>query len=99
MSPRESNTAGFEVPILMRWDFYLTRAWTVFGSVGFLFGYFPDERDRLKVRGDNIFTPGRRGFFHVVFGGGAMFNFNDRVSLRLDASTQMLAVGVALRFR
>lgn len=90
---------GVMVPILMRWDFFLTRAWTLYGSVGVVFGFFTDDEDRFRVRdARDIFYPSRRpGFFQVAFGGGAMWNFSPNTSLRLDASTQMLAIGVVFR--
>lgn len=91
---------GVMVPILLRWDFFLTRVWTLFGTAGVVFGFFTDDRDRFEVkRARDVFFPGSRpGFFQVALGGGAMINFNAKTSLRLDASTHMLAVGVVFRF-
>lgn len=98
---------GIQVPVLMRWDFFLTRDWTVFGSVGPVFGFYFDDGGggggghgggRFRVEGDEVFRPaGPPGFFGIVFGGGAFYNFSQTAALRLDASTRMLGVGILLR--
>src|SRR5689334_21749049 len=49
---------GVQIPVFMRWDFFLSRVWTVYGEVGVLFGFFGDGHDRFKVKGGDIFRPG-----------------------------------------
>jgi hypothetical protein len=95
----DDNRTGVMFPILMRWDFYLTRAWTVFGTAGVVFSFFTDDDDRFRVRnGQTIFYGGSRpGFFSVALGAGAMWNFRENMSLRFDASTHMLALGLVFR--
>jgi hypothetical protein len=98
----DRSQVGFEIPILMRWDFFLTRAWTVFGSVGPVFGIWFDRagggHGNFEVKGKEIFRPGEApGFFGVSFGGGALYNFSPDTALRLDASTGMIAVGILFR--
>jgi hypothetical protein len=94
------DRAGALIPLLLRWDFFVSRAWTIFGSAGVAFGFFTDDEERFRVRNArHVFLPGTRpGFFQVALGGGALVNFSPSTSLRLDASTHMLAVGVTFRF-
>jgi hypothetical protein len=100
----DDSIVGVQVPVLMRWDFFLTREWTVFGSVGPVFGfYFTDRGGRrggnFELRGSGFVHPGGApGFFGVSVGGGAFYNFSRDAALRLDASTGMLAVGLVWRF-
>lgn len=97
----DQDRLGFQVPVLMRWDFFLTPDWTVFGAVGPVFGFWIDDRGRgrnFHVEGKDVFRPGSPpGFFGVAFGGGAFYNFSPDTALRLDASTGMLAVGFLFR--
>lgn len=96
----DRGQAGFQVPILMRWDFFFTREWTVFGSVGPVLGFWLDRDGgrNFEVRGKDVFRPGGPpGFFGIAFGGGAFYNFSPDTSLRLDASTGMIAVGILFR--
>ncbi len=100
----DQSIVGVQVPVLMRWDFFLTRDWTVFGSVGPVFGFYFDDRGggrggNFKVHGDGIFSPGGApGFFGITLGGGAFYNFAPGSALRLDASTGMLGVGLVWKF-
>lgn len=94
---------GFQVPVLMRWDFFFTPEWTVFGTVGPTFGFFFGDgggggNGRFDVKGGDVFRPGAPpGFLHFGIGGGAFYNFSPESALRLDASTSMLAVGLVFR--
>ena len=94
----KDHLVGFQVPVLMRWDFFLTRSWTIFGGVGLVFGFYDEGKKRFRLRGEDLFRPGSRpGFLRFAIGGGAMWNFSAATSLRLDATTQMIAVGVVFR--
>jgi hypothetical protein len=97
----DHHQIGFQVPVLMRWDFFLSTDWTVFGSIGPVFGFWLEgaaPHGAYKIEGKRVFDPGGPpGFFAVNLGGGAFWNFSRDTALRFDASTSMLAIGFVFR--
>jgi hypothetical protein len=78
----------------VRWDFYLTEAWTVFGKlkagVGNQFG--GAECNGIKY---NDYS----GLHFVSDGGvGAFWNFSEGMGMRFDLGSQGIAVGLSINF-
>jgi hypothetical protein len=72
------------LPVVMQWNFWLSRDWSVFGEPGFLFVFEKDNGD------------GRE--FHVnpfVFYAGGRYHFSDAISLTLRAGWPTFSVGAS----
>jgi hypothetical protein len=69
----------FYAPLVMQWNFWLHRRWSVFGEPGV--ALFVEE-------GDVEFTP------FVLYGGGR-FHFNDRIALTLRVGYPTFSLGVS----
>lgn len=97
--------AGFEystiaVPVLLRWDFFLTPQWTVFGAMGVAVNvfYFGGGGGFFEAPNDTAFWGfGSGALITTALGAGALLNISDAVSLRLDASLNLLAIGLTFR--
>jgi hypothetical protein len=70
------------VPVVMQWNFWLTRKWSVFGEPGLTL-YWYDYRSI--------------GAAPAVFAGGR-YHFSDRVTLTLRAGYPSFALGVSILF-
>jgi len=89
------------VPLQLRWDFYLTPQWTVFAAMGVAVNvyYFADGAGFFDAPGDVSFWGfGSGAMITTAFGAGVLLNFSETVSLRLDASLNLLAIGLTFRF-
>ena len=89
------------VPLQLRWDFYLTPEWTVFAAMGVAVNvyYFEDDAGFFDAPGDvGVWGFGSGAMITTAVGVGALLNFSDSVSLRLDASLNLLAIGLTFRF-
>lgn len=97
---------GFEyetiaVPIQLRWDFFLTEQWTVFAALGVAVNvyYFEDDAGFFDAPEDtNLWGFGSGALITSAFGVGALLNLSDSISLRLDASLNLLGIGLTFRF-
>jgi hypothetical protein len=80
--PRASCDAYHELifPVVMQWNFWLSRNWSVFGEPGVAF--------RLRAHRDDKFEP-------FVFYAGGRFHFNDQISLTIRAGWPTFSVGVS----
>jgi outer membrane protein with beta-barrel domain len=86
------------VPLHMRWNFYLARDWTVFATAGFEFSYYLEHRFFEAPSGVAWFNVAQGGVLTFGVGGGVLYNFSESVSLRLDATLSLLAIGLTFRF-
>jgi hypothetical protein len=69
------------MPVVMQWNFWLTRTWSVFGEPGFSVRY--------ASRGDKF------GISPFVFFAGGRYHFTDRVSLTMRVGYPTFNVGVS----
>jgi len=72
----------FYLPVVMQWNFWLHRKWSVFGEPGVAI-YFDD--------GKAEFTP------FVVYAGGR-YHFNDRIALTMRLGYPSFSLGVSFMF-
>jgi hypothetical protein len=73
------NVSYFFLPLVMQWNFWLYRSWSVFGEPGVAF-YVAD--------GDVKFSP------FVLYAGGR-FHFSDRITLTLRVGYPTFSLGVS----
>lgn len=98
--------AGFDyetvaVPLQLRWDFFLTEQWTVFAAMGVAINvyYFEDDAGFFDApENTSLWGFGSGALITSAFGVGALLNFSESVSLRLDASLNLLGAGLTFRF-
>lgn len=69
----------FYLPVVLQWNFWLHRRWSVFGEPGLAL-YFEDSR--LRVDPFEIFAGGR-------------FHFNDRITLTMRIGYPVFTLGVS----
>jgi hypothetical protein len=86
------------VPLHARWNFYLDKDWTAFVAAGFEFSYFFGESIFSAPTGVAWFNVVNAGVMTFGAGGGVLYNFSEAVSLRVDATLSLLALGLTLRF-
>ena len=67
-------------PIVMQWNFWLSRNWSVFGEPGFAY--------RARNHREDLFEP-------FVFYAGGRFHFSDEVALTLRAGWPTVTVGAS----
>lgn len=70
------------VPVVMQWNFWLSRNWSVFGEPGVALKFRDRGKDDTKV------DP------FIVYAGGR-FHFSDRVTLTMRAGRPLASVGVS----
>lgn len=71
------------IPVVMQWNFWLSRNWSVFGEPGLMFVFDDDGGDRdLHVR-------------PFVFFAGGRFHFTEKISLTMRAGWPYFSVGVS----
>jgi len=86
------------VPLHARWNFYLDKDWTVFVSAGFELSWFLSEGIFSAPNGVAWFNMVQGGVLVFGAGGGVLYNFSEAVSLRVDATLSLLAIGLTIRF-
>jgi len=74
------SPAYYLVPVVMQWNFWLSRRWSVFGEPGLLLRYVND---------DFGVTP------FVIYGGGRL-HFGDNVALTLRVGYPTFSLGISL---
>jgi len=77
-----SKNDRFIFPIVMQWNFWLSRNWSVFGEPGFAIDFRDDKNN--KFRADPF-----------VFYAGGRFHFNDSISLTMRAGWPTFSVGAS----
>ncbi len=70
------------LPVVMQWNFWLSRNWSVFGEPGVA------VRFRDKGKDDGKFDP------FIAYAGGR-FHFSDRITLTMRAGRPLASVGVS----
>lgn len=68
------------LPVVMQWNFFLSRQWSVFGEPGVAFHFVN--------HGDNRFDP-------FVFFAGGRWHFSDRITLTMRVGYPTFSVGVS----
>ena len=76
------SSVYYLVPVVMQWNFWLTRRWSVFGEPGFLFRYVNDDF----------------GFNPFVLYGGGRLHFSDSIALTLRVGYPTFSLGVSFLF-
>ncbi len=71
------------IPVVMQWNFWLSRNWSVFGEPGFMAVFDNDGNNR-----DTHFRP-------FVFYAGGRFHFTDTLTLTMRAGWPSFSVGVS----
>jgi len=75
---------GVWIPVVMQWNFWLSRNWSVFGEPGVSIrvgrGLEGDHNDHLGI---------------LALWAGGRFHFNDRIALTLRVGRPTLSVGVS----
>jgi len=69
----------FRVPVVMQWNFWLSRNWSVFGEPGGLLNF--QKNDKLKPA--------------PAFYAGGRFHFNDSITLTMRVGHPTASVGVS----
>jgi hypothetical protein len=77
----------FVLPIVMQWNFWLHRQWSVFGEVGGAIGIVSAE----EFYGDDDVE-----FFPVIFFGGGRFHFSDAAALTMRIGYPYFSIGVSI---
>jgi hypothetical protein len=77
------DSSAILFPVVMQWNFWLSRNWSVFGEPGLML-VFEDHDD------DNDFH-----FRPFVFYAGGRFHFSDAISLTMRAGWPTFSVGVS----
>lgn len=98
--------AGFDyetiaIPVLLRWDFFVTEQWTVFAALGVAVNvYYFEEGAGFFDAPENtdLWGFGSGALITSAFGAGALLNISETTSLRLDASLNLLGIGLTFRF-
>ena len=72
----------FVFPVVMQWNFWLSRNWSVFGEPGLAFDIRDDKDNKLRL------DP-------FVFYAGGRFHFNDSVALTMRAGWPTFSVGAS----
>lgn len=88
------------VPLQLRWDFFLTEQWTVFAAAGVALNvyYFEDDAGFFDApKNTDLWGFGSGALITSAVGFGALINFSESVSLRLDATLNLLAIGLTFR--
>lgn len=81
----DDDTNVFWLPVVLQWNFWLTRNWSVFGEPGFALRIDDNNRD-----GDSDL-----GFDPIVFYAGGRFHFNERITLTMRMGWPTFSVGVS----
>jgi hypothetical protein len=79
----DRDVSYFWFPLVMQWNFWLSRDWSVFGEPGVAF--------RMVSPGDDKFQP-------FVFYAGGRYHFADRISLTMRVGYPSFSVGVSFFF-
>jgi hypothetical protein len=76
----DEDVSYFWIPVVLQWNFWISRQWSVFGEPGFAFG---------------VIDPGDDRFQPFVFYAGGRWHFTDRAALTLRAGYPSFSVGVS----
>lgn len=88
------------IPLQLRWDFFLTEQWTVFAALGVAVNvyYFEDGAGFFDAPDNtDLWGFGSGALITSAAGFGALLNLSEALSLRLDASLNLLAIGLTFR--
>jgi hypothetical protein len=81
----------FYVPVVMQWNFWLSREWSVFGEPGIAFRFYNHNADYLNDDGGLKVDP-------LVFYAGGRWHFSDYAALTLRIGYPSPSVGVSFLF-
>jgi hypothetical protein len=88
------------IPLQLRWDFYVAEQWTVFVAAGLAVNlyYFGDGAGFFDApEHTDLWGFGSGALITTAVGFGALLNFSESVSLRFDASLNLLGLGLTFR--
>jgi hypothetical protein len=94
---RGAGLNQFVAPVVMQWNFFLSRSWSVFAEPGVAVNVFTETCDDYYVR-DNGKYRGRschRRFIEPHLGIGARWHFRPDNTLTLRLASNYLSVGVS----
>ena len=81
----------FMIPVVMQWNFWLTKSWSVFGEPGVALNFYSSSYCKNDVKGcynDRIFAP-------LVFFAGARWHFSTYTTLTMRIGWPYWSVGVS----
>jgi hypothetical protein len=76
----------FVLPIVLQWNFWLHRQWSVFGEVGGAIGI---------ISADEFYGDDDVEFFPFLFFGGGRFHFSDAAALTMRIGYPYFSIGVS----
>jgi hypothetical protein len=76
----DEDVSYFWIPVVLQWNFWLSRQWSVFGEPGFAYG---------------VINPGDNRFQPFVFYAGGRWQFTERAALTMRAGYPAFSVGVS----
>jgi hypothetical protein len=88
------NVDYLHFPVVMQWNFFVARRWSVFGEPGIAIyhGFFGGCA--VSVNGSCFATPTETGVEPALFA-GARYHFNDGVSLTMRIGYPTFSIGVS----
>jgi hypothetical protein len=87
------DTNALIFPVVMQWNFWLSRNWSVFGEPGFAFAFVNHDHDDFDDDFDGDDDDFR--FQPFVFYAGGRFHFTDAISLTMRVGWPTFSVGVS----
>ena len=94
---RGAGLNQFIVPVVMQWNFFLTKSWSVFAEPGVAFNVFTESCDDYRFRDEGRYRDYRcrRNFVEPHIGIGARWHFKPEVTLTMRLANNYIGVGIS----